>query len=439
MNLTIFINSHCRNNSDHKKDITSGNSINRMKIRTVFFILPLLLSFFPVSKISAQVLCQGAFCSQIPLSQQQYALFVYSFGENYLDEVMKDMAKAGALAGASSFPIGTINLDKKFSVGASGMMAVTKPRLVGDLYVPGVGAMNYLPSAGIAFAPRFYAGFNLGRLIGQKRKEVNVGIKNTAEYIKKKKNNEEIEEIEKPGRLSPLRFDIYLSGLTYTASYSRKYNYKPFRPELHMQDRGKFKTETAGIQVRYHLLDSFKVLGPLFSFRGLSLGIGLFKSSMLLQYFMGGEAGDLEMGLHNGDSLLIDGVNIAYYDSNITSVPAELNTGIRLLSVLNLSIGAGASFQKGSSQVRFLKLGNAYLQSDINQALTSLALNPAGGFNVQSGLMAMYMTGDAKIPSAIAYFKTGVELNLFALKLSLDTYYAHNQTLGWNVGARLEF
>lgn len=108
---------------------------------------------------------------------------------------------------------------------------------------------------------------------------------------------------------------------------------------------------TLGITGNYQIIDAFKI--PfLFRWNGLSAGTGIIYNS----YTVDAEA-DLSgiFPVPEGQPKVEAGSFVATFaiSNNAVTIPLELSTGINVLSVLNLSLGAGLDLQMGGSNVSF--------------------------------------------------------------------------------------
>lgn len=101
---------------------------------------------------------------------------------------------------------------------------------------------------------------------------------------------------------------------------------------------------TYGIRAYYQLIDPFKI-PILLRWNGLNVGTGF-----IYNHFNVNAQADMSPQLELPDGTL--GVEFGIQNTTYT-IPLEVSTGIRLLSALNLSIGAGVDLQFGESNVSF--------------------------------------------------------------------------------------
>lgn len=422
---------------------------HRLFVPGFLFLILFSGSLIPDS-LYAQSVCSGENCKDIASDQIGYNLMIYSVREHLLKDVMEDMSRASALGNAVSYPLGTVVLDRIVSGGFSLTGTATPIRRTDPVAVPGVGAIPGGISAGGAIIPRFFMGFNLGRVMGMKYNAmehdyvitplkdkadelITDAINKNQDYIQLK---QQTPDRSVPGPYSPLRFDIYINYLKSSYEHKPVFHYNPFRFDFHMQDRGEFRTESKGFLVRYHLIESFRIAGPLFVFQGLALGAGYQESLTNLTYLQGDY--DMDLYLLSGNSVHWDGVNWIEYTGYVRSYPAEIHTGIQLLSFINLTIGGGVAINQGWSDIRVFRTGYTYESGDMTDFVNAkLTGDPHA--SLKKGILTMNLQARAENPPAIAYLKQGTEWNIFFFKIATELYYTSQNTYGGAVSLRMEF
>ena len=127
---------------------------------------------------------------------------------------------------------------------------------------------------------------------------------------------------------------------------------------LDMIEDYSFSTFSLGLMANYQLVKQKRFLGPLFLWRGVNIGSGLVYQRTNVGFGM--DMGEYDVATEqlniNGHSVYV-GAEItdsrANLDFNINTVtiPLEVMTSVRLLGILNLSVGAGIDFGFGAAKL----------------------------------------------------------------------------------------
>ncbi len=427
-----------------------------MKMRRAYlFSIFIFLSGIPV--IQAQSVCQGTGCeSEGERILTNAALF--HIRDSYLNLFMSQMNNAAALNSLMLTPAGVINLDETVSVSASGSAAWTLPEQSRPLVLPGTGFSASVPVAGAYFSYQFQGGVNLGRLMGMKysphKRDLALDpvtnalgdAEDTAsDYIENKtgvrvsESNKEKREVT-PGIFSPLRFDIYGIYMKSAFSHNPPYQENLFRPDLHFRPETRYESDAQGVLVRYHVIDSFRILGPLFRFKGLSAGTGYINQQTLVSY-LNGNQDDISWNA-DGKPYYWDAVDSAQMKSRTETIPVELTGGIRLFYFLNLTLGGGAGFSKSKSSMELYRAGR-YISGE--EFLNWAAEKQRTGFQDISDLYSypagfkMYRVQASRTNHyTIFYLKQGTELDFHIFKVTYEIYATANGVQGATAGIRIE-
>lgn len=392
---------------------------------------------------AADINCSGDYCSKLPYSDSELDSILYGLKNDYAQLLFDDMTEAAVLANIAGVPMGTINLEKfVFGVSAS---AGYKPVHYETVTIPGVTTVEELPSAGAAIIPKMYVGVNIGSLFGMNYDP----YADPEDY----KDNPDEMPVTSPSMLSPLRFDLYLSYLDFSDDYA-------------VSDSSvniDFESKYRGVELRYHLLEGGGIIaGPMLRFRGLSVGLGAYKS--LQNFTITRSDSDMKFPAASGASVVWQGTDVIQIKHNIDSYVFDVRSGIQLFYILNLSAGIGAASNKGSSSYILSRTGPVSLVADpaliallsdqtgaipdsvdltsggSNTALTQAELQQLvdTGKIADAAVLTMLIKGNADVPRTITYGRLGVELNMWVAKLGVEAIATKNSYAA-NVGLRVEF
>lgn len=381
------------------------------------FILVLLLAGALSSPLMAQIRCDGAGCSELPFSDAQLGEFYYHFKSQYADRVFEDMAEAAALANLMGPPIGTINLHRITFGAYLGAGYVPEEKV--NVYMPGVTTLQDLSALGVAINPRYFIGINLGWLAG-------------ADYAPYSGRTVSF--------LSPARFDLYLVGAELSESESGE----------KVQGKIDASSFSRGAELRYHLVEGNEVLwGPFLRFRGASVGIGHHFSLQQINYVA--NPAKLNLANENGVNLIWDGSNLINYDVRMRTTKLEFRTGIQLLYLFNLTVGAGGSINEGKADFLLARSGRVYADTNVNALLSNPdyaeyiknlseeEYQQLFGQSLPDAFMTIAVTGRGRPPYKMVYGLVGFEINLDSLKISLEAVKTQRGTFGASAGLRFDF
>jgi hypothetical protein len=115
------------------------------------------------------------------------------------------------------------------------------------------------------------------------------------------------------------------------------------------------------------------------------------------------------------------------YSSSAFSVPIELTTAVRILTVLSLYLGVGTDFQVGSSD----------FEIDLDAELTGT--RPDNGEEVDLGDASITATAEGKPSTAKFRALLGAQVNIWKLRLFAQLNYRPVGTAGVTAGLRIAF
>jgi hypothetical protein len=363
------------------------------------------------------VSCSGDACEALPIFDDLNSIYA-EFKQQYTDTLFDDMAEAAAAANLFGISGSTVNLTG-FTVGVMGSAGYIPEHDV-QVHVTGVGSFDNIPSAGGSIIPGAFLGMNLGRIINR-----------TAEY---KKN---------PGYLSLQRFDLYISALDI------KNNFDSSKVKGDLDIEALYR----GAELRYHLMEGRSLIaGPMMYFKGLSLGLGVYKSKQSVHYLQ--ESSNFDLTTVQATRFIWSGSNMVHYSSNIDSYILELKTGVQLFYLLNLSVGGGVAMNKGSAEFELQRYGPIVAEGDplagvdfnlppdvmvpgltpeqLAQELESVADDISS-----EAILTMSIKGNGRVPARMPFARAGMELNLWTVKISMDAVMT-KRAYGANVGVRFE-
>lgn len=362
-------------------------------IGSIVFLGAMLLP----GRIHAQITCAGEGCALLPYSPAVLDSTFLALQRQYTDRLMDDMARASTLAATAGPPMGTVNL-QRFTAGVHlgvGYVPIEKV----DVTVPGFGTYYGLTKAGAGVSPRAFFGVNLGALFASSYDISSAGGT--------------------PSMLSPARFDFYFTALERVET---------------LQTNGETKGDVTGnvyargFEIRYHLVEGNDLgIGALLRFRGVSVGIGSYHSRMDIDYRQ--TKSKISYQPASSAELTWEGENRFHYASSVDTYPVDVRTGIQLMTFLNITVGGGMVWSKGSSEVEFNRTGPVYLKSDLASAL---------GYAFPSAVLTARIKGNGDVPPQMAFGRVGLEFNITIVKLSFEYMIAKGGVKGGNVGVRVE-
>lgn len=394
--------------------------------------------------VQAQAFCTGTACPSLEATDRFNQLY-FGLQSQYLPEVARDMSEAAILAGAAGIPLGTINL-RRFTVGVAGSAALVPPRLV-KVTLPETH-VDRLPTTGASIVPRFYVGINLGLLSGFTFDPYS--RKTYTEQYEEKFPPQEGTDTERPNLrtppwYSPARFDLFLSGAEARGRHVSR------RPAMYVD----YDSQLAGADLHYHLVEGNNILfGSMLRFRGAQLGVGYYRINQHLSM----QQDKTRLDLLGKDTIYAwHGSTTIRMDNSIHSMPLELRSGLQILYLFNLGAGAGVAFSQGESNIELFRTAplvsvhderafipysqprdarGKVMNSLAAYATTRYLMQETGGEDLPQ--FSMMVRARGRIPSAVPYVRLAAELNLAALKVSLETLYSVRST-ATTVGARMEF
>ncbi len=368
-----------------------------MKLLNAFVFVVIIGAVFAPGRLRAQITCTGEGCALLPYSPAVLDSTFLGLERQYTDQLMDDMAKASTLAATAGPPMGTVNL-QRFTAGVHmgvGYVPIEKV----DVTIPGVGTYYGITKAGAGVSPRAFFGMNLGALFAN-----SYDITATTGT---------------PSMLSPARFDIYFSALERVET---------------LQTSGETKGDVTGnvyargFEIRYHLVEGNNLLlGPMLRFRGVSIGVGSYHSRMDVDYRQ--TKSKISYQPMASSEITWEGENRFHYASSVDTYPVDVRTGVQLLAFLNLTIGAGVVWSKGSSEVQFERTGPVYFTSDLATAL---------GYSLPSAVLSAKIKGNGDVPPQMAFGRLGLEFNITVVKVSFEYMVTKGGVVGGNVGVRVE-
>jgi len=187
-------------------------------------------------------------------------------------------------------------------------------------------------------------------------------------------------------------------------------------------NKAKFDFLAIGAMANYQIFKERSLTGMLV-WRGLSVGSGLMYQKLASGFLY--DIGEVS-GTDSGVIITGSPVVSALLDSNLCTIPVEVNTSIRLLYVLNLSVGLGFDINFGSSSM--------IIGADSDLSVS----NVPGGVNQTS---AGYLSTDAGVKNARpkafaakAMANIGIGIGPVILDIPFTYYFNNGFNLGLSVG-----
>lgn len=378
--------------------------------------------------LQAQITCSGNNCGLIPLTPAEYNSMFVELQNQYANDLFRNIAETLVMANVAGPQIGTVNLSGVTAGGYLG--AGFKESESVDVNITGVGVIEDMPSAGAALSGGVFVGVNLGWAIGQAYDPFADESEEGGSSSRKT-----------PAWWSPSRFDIYLGGLDHRERIENKYNVDGIID-------GAFASQR--FMLRYHLVEGNEIAGgPLFQFRGVSLGVGYATSNQRLTYLA--ENSTLTVSLQEGINLDWAAQDTISYDNNVKSIPIEISTGVQLLYLLNVTVGAG--YVRSSGDTRFILTRNGpvviraagqlpALSDEFLQSLPAGVIPPdlaalTSGGTATAANLSLSLYQRARVPRVLHYWKGGLEFNFWVLKLGIEVITT-GRNYGASVGLRIE-
>lgn len=115
-----------------------------------------------------------------------------------------------------------------------------------------------------------------------------------------------------------------------------------------------FKTLTVGVPVNYQIISPIRIPSGVVLWRGLSIGSGLMFQSNVIKYDY-----TEETPVTVGDVMIDPAFRITASTYSFV-VPLEVTTAVRLLWVLNITLGGGLDVAMGNAELKLRNIGYAY-------------------------------------------------------------------------------
>lgn len=180
---------------------------------------------------------------------------------------------------------------------------------------------------------------------------------------------------------------------------------------------------TFGIRANYQLIDPFSI-PILFRWNGINVGTGFIYNSFNIK-----AKTDLSETIGLAPGTL--GAKFSIINNSYT-IPLEVSTGVRLISAVNVSVGAGVDLQFGTSEIDFslLKKKDAELTNKILTKILDEILEKGG---------MSFPYGASYEPEVInPRLQAGVGIGIGPLTL-LDIYGVYYPLTGFAMGANITF
>jgi len=120
-------------------------------------------------------------------------------------------------------------------------------------------------------------------------------------------------------------------------------------------------TKTFGFGINYQLFKPRKLPLGVLKWRGLSVGTGLLYNSNEVNLTLEGLA-DIRENISGTVDMVLDPSITLGIDTTSYTIPFEVSTSLRLLWVLNLTLGAGVDFNFGNTDITIKQFSDIYVE-----------------------------------------------------------------------------
>lgn len=400
-----------------------------MKKRSLtLLILPILLLLS--SPVKAVTSCQGNICSQIPAQyMNELDNFNYIFQNTYLKPVLQSMTEASAMTNIASPLIGKGYVNK-FQIGVGGAGGFIQKNDISISY-KGINLPD-MPNVGAAGSPEVMIGVNLGWLLRHGPYEKRM---DDMEDEDDDDDKPEAEKVDKHPRTLWHKFNIYIHGM--------KYGLNSAKVAKGSGIGGVMGITSGGLTIRYNLFDPIMYPYDMVGFHGVSFGLGyhVLKQDSNLSYQEPNSTGNpIQFGNYNATW---SGTTQMHYRSTVSSIPLEVRTGVKLLYLFDIFVGAGISKNSGWSNLDINKNGpltatvsttNLPAGYSIPPAIAALLPNTV----TASGNLLLTSNGSGSISNSMKYGIVGLELNIWVVKFVAEAFIFEKAYSG-NAGVKVSF
>lgn len=382
--------------------------------RVRFFLLVLVFVFLPRVHLWAGVTCTGEACTILPNSvQAQIRQLDQTIQFQYTDKVLESMTEAAVITNLNSSLMGP-GIVNRFQVGGGvGISAQQKSNI--DVVSGDINLRN-LPNVGAAIAPNLVAAINLGWFLGGGPSDTEPELKTFLH-----------------------RFNLYLHGFSFNYGSSNVQGLVE-RANSNLTLGGDITS--GGFTLRYNLVENYSDGFGIFEFAGVSLGLGLhYQRQTLNLNYNDNKTQTVRLGPATGSW---GGATEFDYSSNLTSVPLDLRTGVRMFYFLTFFAGGGTSLNFGKSEISITRSGPLNVALDSNAIATSLpssvaALIPSGAIGQsKTGTLVLDVNGKAQAPNSLGFLVAGFEANVLLTKVTLEAMVSQ-QIQSVMVGFKITF
>ena len=129
-------------------------------------------------------------------------------------------------------------------------------------------------------------------------------------------------------------------------------------------------TKTFGFGINYQLFKPRKLPLGVLKWRGLSVGTGLLYNSNEVNFTIDGMGGIESAIGATGHSIVMDPTLTLGIDTTSYTIPFEVSTSLRVLWILNLTLGAGVDFNFGNTDITIRNNNEIYVVGPLAGATT---------------------------------------------------------------------
>ncbi len=304
-----------------------------------YLALIIIVTAGNLTKLEAQVYCNGNLCNLIPSNYLgQLNGLGSAFQSQYMGPLTDSLTQAAILTNSNTGLIGRGHVNRfEGGVGLSG--AVVQGGDINVMY--GGMELPKMPNVGIGVSPFVMGAVNLGFLFGKGQSD-------------------------QDERTFLHRFSLYGHGINKTINLD---DYVKSNSSKSQMD-GKLSVNSSGIMVRFQLIQESYTRLNMFGFTGLTVGVGYNEQNFHLDMsYREKKSPTVKFGLVSGTWA---GNNLLEFDTKAMTVPVDVRTGFRFLYLFTVFAGAGTSFNNAEAQIHLSRVGPFTIQNPLELPTTAI-------------------------------------------------------------------
>lgn len=367
------------------------------------FTLIIILTFGQAPSITAEVICNGNICSNFPSIIQDFNSLVNSFEEDYLSKIAENNTNALFLLHTTSNGIGSGWLPR-FQVGVGISVATVQKK---DLTLEYENIkLEKLPNVGFGISPSLQLGVNLGWLFSR------------------------------PYHSFWNQFTLYIHGAKVSFSEGDLAAIQKLDPKIQLRT----KTETIGGMLRWQALQAKSLFSFFLIWNGVNIGAGYHQSewNVDLVYL---QPKQQKVNWNEWEARWGGDYHFQYHTQGRT-YHTDIRTGLGILRIFQIIVGAGLSWNSGETNIRAKKEGPFVVKTgsvavwEIPREFQSLipidTLEEGGNLGIQ-------VEGKANSKKRLGYALAGLEFYLLGFSLILEGSFASKEIGALSLSLKYSF